>query len=177
MEVDEELVSTITSHRNMIDHVFLPRKLPGKPLDLHNTESNLLESITTVIESLESEAIPSAVQRLFTNMRQLHCIDELRPKAISEQMKKLKMGEMLGIYVREQNCGLFIHMASDDEVTISTFSASLPNEMVYGSNINGDIQVRSTFEHSCHKLNSITKIVVLRLIIRRVRSMSNHRKY
>lgn len=146
MEVDEEIVSPIASHRYMIDHVFLPRKLPEKPLDLHNTESNLLRSITTIIESLENESIPSAVQRLFTNMRQLHCIDALHPKAISEQIKNMKTGEMLGIYVREQNCGLFIHRANDDdEVTLSTFCASLPNEMVYGTNINGDIQVRNTF--------------------------------
>lgn len=145
MEVDEELDSPITSHRNMIDHVFLPRKLPEKPLDLHNTESSLLKSLTKIIELLGNESIPSAVQRLFTNMTQLHCIDELRPKAISEQIKNMKMGEMLGIYVREQNCGLFFHMANDDEVTISTFCASLPNEKVYGSNINGDIQVRNIF--------------------------------
>lgn len=51
----------------------------------------------------------------------------------------------MGIYVREQNCGLFIHMASDDEATISTFQASLPNEMIYGVNVNGDIQVRKYF--------------------------------
>lgn len=136
------------SHRNMIDHVFLPRKLPENPIDLYNTERNLLRSMTATIESLGNEIFPSVVRQMFRNMTQLHCSDILDPKIISSQMKNLKSGSMMGIYVREQNCGLFIHMANDDEATISTFQASLPNEMIYGGSINGDIQVRKFLPNS-----------------------------
>lgn len=141
MEIDNE-VDLIRLNRNMIDHVFLHRRLPGKPIDLHQTESSLLKLMTATVESYDTAICPTAAQRLFTNMQQLHCMDALEPKAISKQMAELKSGDMLGIYVREQNCGLFIHMDTDDEVTLSTFSASLPNEIVYGENINSDIQVR-----------------------------------
>lgn len=136
------------SHRNMIDHVFLPRKLPEKRIDLYNTERNLLRSMTATIESLDNEILPSVVRQMFSNMTQLHCSDILDPKIISSQMKNLKSGSMMGIYVREQNCGHFIHMANDDEATISTFQASLPNEMIYGGSINGDIQVREYLSNS-----------------------------
>lgn len=145
MEVDNSPDAAILSHRPMIDHVFLPRTLPQKPIDLHNTERNLLNLMTATIESLENGILPSAIRQMFINIRQLHCIDLLDPKKISKQMKNLKIGDMMGVYVREQNCGLFIHRSNDDEVTISTFSASLPNEMIYGDTINGDIQVNSTF--------------------------------
>lgn len=139
----ENRMDPLHSNRNMIDHVFLHRKLPVKPVD-PITELNILQLMAQTVESFEelkSASVPSVVRRLFTDMKQLHCDDALDPKAISERMKNMKLGEMLGIYVRAQNCGLFIHMANDDEITVSTFLASLPNEMIYGDNINGDIQV------------------------------------
>lgn len=102
------------------------------------------ESLTQSIITLESD-IFSSVQRMFVNMtqlKQLYCGDTPDPKPIiSHQLKYLKPSEMLGVYVRAQNCGLFIHMLAADEVTLSTFSASLPNEVIYGDSINGDIQV------------------------------------
>lgn len=172
MEVDEEVDLAIESHRNnMIDHAFLPRKLSEKSLDLHATEHSLLRSVASTIELLENEIFPVSVRQMFANMEQLHCDDALDPKAISKQMRNLKMGDMMGIYVREQNCGLFLHMADADEVTMSTFSASLPNEMIYGDGINGDIQVRSLGRTQF--VQDENNYDFLRLIIRRVRSKSN----
>lgn len=141
MEVDGTDDYTL-SNRNMIDHVFLPRKLPGTPIDLLQTELSLLKLMTTTVNSFDNAVFPSSVQQLFTNMMHLHCIDSLNPSAISKKMANLKLGDMLGIYVRAQNCGLFIHVVADGEVTLSTFGASLPNEVVYGDNIDNDIQVR-----------------------------------
>lgn len=144
MEVEEEM-DLLRYNRNMIDHVFLHRKLPDEPVDLHQTELNILQLMAQTIETFEElncASVPSVVQRLFTKMMQLHCVDRLEPTALSKQMEKLKRGEMLAIYVRAQNCGLFIHATKDDEATLSTFRASLPNETIYGDNINGEIQVR-----------------------------------
>lgn len=133
--------------RDMVDNVFLHRKVATTPDDvqLAKTELCLLNALTRQIESFESEIFPLVVQRLFSNMKKLHCIDVLDPKEISKQITSLRLGDMFGMYVREQNCGLFIHMASDDEATLSTFQASLPNEVIYGDKINGDIQVNATF--------------------------------
>lgn len=136
------------THRDMVDHVFLHRKVAANPNNLHRTELKLLDALTATIVSMESEIFPSVVRQLFTNMKQMHCDDDLNPKEVSKQLANMKHGEMLGIYVRAQNCGLFIHMRTDDEVTLSTFSPSLPNEVIYGENINSDIQVIKYFEYS-----------------------------
>lgn len=126
---------------NAIDHIFLPRRPQGRQDSLHEMELFLLKLFNEVVETIR----PEMSKRLFANMKQLHCAEALNPKTISQQLGNLQRGEMLGIYVRAQNCGLFIHMARDepsDDVTLGTFSASLPNETIYGDSINGDIQVK-----------------------------------
>lgn len=125
---------------NIIDHVFLPRRLQGGQGDLHQTESYILQQFNDVVQKRGTPTL----KQLFAKLKQLYCDDECNPKLISQQLENLQPGDMLGIYVRAQNCGLFIHMPKDgpkDEVTICTFSASLPNEIIYGDSINGDIQV------------------------------------
>lgn len=78
-------------------------------------------------------------------MRKLHCVNEVDPKKIVKQISSLRRGDMFAMYIREQNCGLFIHMAEDSEAILSTFQTSLPNEIIYGNDINGDIQVNVLF--------------------------------
>lgn len=107
---------------------------------MHQTESYLLQQFNDVVQKLGTPTL----KQLFATLKQLYCEDKYNPILISQQLKNLQPGDMLGIYVRAQNCGLFIHMARDGpkgEVTIATFSASLPNEIIYGDPINGDIQV------------------------------------
>lgn len=129
------------THRDMVDHVFLHRKLEANPENLHRTELKLLHILSTHTQSFKTAIFPQTVQRLFSNMKQLHCVEALDPEVISNQIGSLKNGDMFGMYIREQNCGLFIQMVEDDVATLSTFQASLPNEMIHGDNINGDIQV------------------------------------
>lgn len=62
-------------------------------------------------------------------MKQLHGRHVLYPKKITEQMENLKGGDMWGIYVRAQNCAIFVH-TEDGEVTLSTFPASHQNEFI-----------------------------------------------
>lgn len=141
MEIEEKAnISHIK--RSMVDHVFLHRKLLDNPFLLLQTGLKILQSMTHAIEKLQHASVPSVVRQMFINMKQLHCEDVLDPEAISNQLKSMESGDMLGIYAREQNCGLFIHMNGDGVATLSTFCASLPNEMIYGGEINGDIQVR-----------------------------------
>lgn len=137
------------NHRNMIDHVFLQRKLPGEPIDLHQTELDLLKLMTATIDSFGNKIFPSFVQRLFTNMKRLHCDHLLDEKELVKQIENLQLGEMLGVYVRAQNCGLFIRMTNEDVVTLSTFGVSLPNEKIFGEGgaVSGDIQVRIRISH------------------------------
>lgn len=130
-----------SKHRDMVDHVFLHRKLEANPENLQCTELKLLELLTAQTQSLKTTIFPQVVQRLFSNMKQLHCVEALDPEVVSNQIASLKAGDQFGMYIREQNCGLFIQMGENDVATLSTFQASLPNEVIYGDKINGDVQV------------------------------------
>lgn len=132
------------THLDMIDHVFLPRKIAANPENLLRTELTLLKALTKAVSSFGRNIFPYVVRELFTNMQKLHSDGggNLNPKVLAEQLTNMKPGEMLGIYVRAQNCGLFIFMGENNELTLSTFCASLPNETIYGDHINGDIQVK-----------------------------------
>lgn len=134
-------VKVKSTNRDMVDHVFLHRKLEANPENLQCTELKLLAFLTLQTQSLITPIFPQVVKRLFSNMKQLHCVEALDPEVLSNQIASLKTGDMFGMYIREQNCGLFIQMGENDVATLSTFQASLPNEMIYGHNINGDIQV------------------------------------
>lgn len=126
---------------NMFEHVFLPRRLQARQGDLHQMELELLAKFNEFTKLTHFK-----VGYMFENMKQLHCGNAINPKVLSQQLGNLKPGEMLGIYVRAQNCGFFIHMPETEranEVTLATFSASLPNEIIYGNSINGDIQVKN----------------------------------
>lgn len=124
-------------------HVFFPRQIAASSENsqLVKTESFIAERFTAEVESFECAIFPSVVRRLFSNMPEFHHVDALDPKRISEQIASLQLGDMFGMYVREQNCALFIHVTKDDEATLSTFQTSLPNEAIYGDKVNGDIQV------------------------------------
>lgn len=136
----------LVTYRDMVDHIFLPRQIKAVGANLHYVESSLLKHVADFIESVEcANMCTPAIQRLFSNMKALHYVDEINPKEISNQISNLHRGDMFAMYVREQNCGLFIHMAEDAEAILSTFQASLPNEIIYGNNTNGDIQVNAFF--------------------------------
>lgn len=75
---------------------------------------------------------------------------------------------MMGIYVRNSNCGLMLMKSSSaesNEITIATFQSNLSNDQIYGTddNIIGDIQVkyirtsndRLTDSPSCNKPSKI----------------------
>lgn len=132
----------------MIDHVFLPRHLPTDYAysRLHRTEKCLLATMCEVIDDFMQSHIPDTVKRLFANMKQLHFADKFDSKLLSTQINNLQAQQMLAVYCRKANCGLFLMRAqSSDELTMATFQVNLTNEQIYGNveanKITGDIQV------------------------------------
>lgn len=135
-------------HLHMIDHVFLPRMLPTDlPSQPERTECALLAMMCDVINGFEQQDMPDVVKDLFKKMYSLHCQNKIEPNKLSAQMKNLQPKQMMGVFLRKANCGLFLMRSKSeksDEVTMATFLANLPNEEIYGiddTKINGDIQV------------------------------------
>lgn len=109
-----------------------------------------------VLNEFEKTHIPDAVRKLFMNMQQLHCqAAKMDPVELSSQIRNLHPNEMMGIYVRNSNCGLMLMRPPSEEsseMTIASFKPNLSSKEIYGTddNIHGDIQVneqRTLQEH------------------------------
>lgn len=133
---------------HMIDHVFLPRNLPVDVAisRLERTEKCLVGTLCDVINEFKTINIPESVKKLFVNLERLYLGDRFDASILSEQIGDLQAKQMMGVYMRKANCGLFLmRTQSTDALIAATFQANLTNETIYGDverpNINNDIQV------------------------------------
>lgn len=100
-----------------------------------------------VINEFEKTHIPDAVRKMFQGMQQLHCQPaKIDPVELSSQIRSLHRNQMMGIYVRNTNCALFLMRSPSEEtseMTIASFKPNLSSKEIYGTddNINGDLQV------------------------------------
>lgn len=154
------------NHPHMVDHVFLPRKLPNDLTNkrLEDTECALLALMCDVISEFDQN-ISIEVALLFERLYSLH-VPQMTSTELSEQMSQLEPKQMMGIYVRKANCAVFLCRMlatksedNKDEITLATFQANLSNEQIYGDEegVCHDIQVKSTkfnFEQRAHSLLS-----------------------
>lgn len=140
------------NHPHMVDHVFLPRKLPNDLTNkrLEDTECAMLALMCDVISEFDRH-ISIEVSLLFERLYSLH-VPKMTSTELSEQMSELQPKQMMGIYVRKANCAVFLcrmqaTKAEDnkDEITLATFQANLSNEQIYGDEegVHHDIQVKS----------------------------------
>lgn len=132
-------------HRGMIDHMFLPRKLfEASTKMLHEVENTLLEHFITILETFHEKGdLPDTTIDFFRNLRKIHTDRaSLNKQTIARQIDAVKPGQMFGMYVREQNCGILIYAPKNlaAEWIFSTFHPSLENEVISGNE--NDIQVR-----------------------------------
>lgn len=92
-----------------------------------------------------------AVRKLFSSMHDLHDVTKLDTGSkISSQIQNLRPNQMMGIYVRNSNCGLMMMRSPSEqsyEMTIASFQPNLTNEQIYGNedSVKGDIQVIMSF--------------------------------
>lgn len=131
-------------YERMINHVFLCRKPPDGNGYLEQVEVSLLAMMDDVINDMGDRAIPNNVRVLFDNMYDLYGQNVFAPEKISNQIQAISNpDDMMGIYVRNANCGLFLLQTQPQTVTLATFQANLANKHIYGSakNPNNDLQV------------------------------------
>lgn len=129
-----------------MDHVFLPQKLlEAVPADeLHTTEVALLQWITKIIKNFDENEPLDATKHLFQNMADIYGENDLNYLNVAAQLDNLQAGQMFGIFLREQNCGVLIYSPKDitslvNRRIISTFQSSVENKVISGNS--GDIQV------------------------------------
>lgn len=129
----------------MIHEVFLPKKLPDHydPMKAHCHESRMLALMTDIIQDLSNE-LPKSTHSLFQTWSFLQCRPHLEAPETQNAIASLQSGEMLALYIREQNCGFTLHIPHDrngeNTAIVSAFPASLENSIVM-SNEN-DLQVK-----------------------------------
>lgn len=134
-DTDQATLEVITSH------LVLPRYLPScLPFQYER------KLVQLVLESIPNSDIYEHTAKLFRQYLKLHPL--AKPNIISESLGRMQPCEMLGMYVREQNCCLVVYRPpenqsiSSDEYIISTFPVLHDKQEIHGCD--SDLQVSST---------------------------------
>ena len=119
----------------MVQHVFLPRKLSKEfdPSENVIYENNLLALLADVVKGAQ-EYLPASTNSLFGRMYNVQ--RSFDSASIVDAIKTLSPGEMLGLYIREQNAGFCLYLPCEGDSgrgILSTFPASLSSELILNS--------------------------------------------
>ena len=133
----------------LINHIFLPRKLPNKIDEKYDSNEGILLKITkntlkTLNKIIENtclnKAFFSEIIRMFTVWEQIQSSVYLNSKLIRKKIKSLKINQSFPLYLRCQNSCILIDVLSNEQnfpIVLSTFRPSLSNEEVLSTT--GDI--------------------------------------
>jgi hypothetical protein len=135
----------------IINHVFLPRKLPNKIDDqakYEANETNFLIIAKNVIKNLSSMIETTSLNidfyreivRMFIVWKKNQTTACLNAAMIRKQIKSLKENQSFPLYLRAQNSCIILEMLSNKQnypVVLSSFRVSLSNEEVLSTT--GDI--------------------------------------
>lgn len=118
-----------------VDHVFLPRKLPGsQSKDLETHESFLLGHVSKVLtKSALAPLISKTTKQLFKTWAGIQADRVPNEEDISSALGQLATGNMFGYYVRAQNAAFLISIESSAEAIIATFPAALKADQIMSS--------------------------------------------
>lgn len=124
----------------LVDHVFLPKKISGTnpAVNIDEQDEKLLSFILDSIEN-SSVQLPESTAHLFRTMVDVQCHRDWEKTKIAFHIQSLLPGHMFGLYIRKQNCGLLIYAPPNGDRIVSTFQASVPNEIICSSP--SDVQV------------------------------------
>lgn len=137
------------THKSMVTHVVLPRSLPNylNHEMFDKQEISLLELMCDVLDALTNANI---LNNQTTKMiKSLHNIrTSLAPEIIVQEINRLKSGDTMAIYVKNQNCCFMVHMPIQNvpentgkkNVIVSSFTVSLSSNVIY-KNESSAIQV------------------------------------
>ena len=94
---------------NAVNHIFLPRKLPGELDDLHlvEVENYILQRFAAFLKSQQfHDAEFERVQRMFLHWSSLQC--HPLPTIWAQRLTALAAGDSFAFYIREQNSAILI---------------------------------------------------------------------
>ncbi|KAJ6635827.1 hypothetical protein Bhyg_14413, partial [Pseudolycoriella hygida] len=152
-------------HKEAITHVVWPRKLPSKKSDISEHEIVLIALMTDIADHFESRLTAfSGCARLFRSMYNTRLSNH--PEVVAVEINRLRDGEMFGYFVKEQNCGISVHMVPSEHnvnerpklATVSIFPVEIPNEEMYvvkHSDFQVEFPSRSVMVENSEMLNSI----------------------
>lgn len=123
--------------QRVINHVFLPRVLLEEENRLD--DSFLIQKLKEAVCSISDEFVPPPVKKLLENMHR-SCV-EGHEATIYDQLSGFGQTDLLGFYVRAQNCGLLLRGLPNGRATFASFQTQVPNEILYDANVHNDIQV------------------------------------
>lgn len=131
----------------LINHIFLPKNLPGEQAENFDEHEFCLLLLMNDIVSNFGKIVPKSTKKLFETMYDIESVDDLKTKKIAKAINHLKPGEMFAFYIRAQNCGFSLYVPEDEsnrpkEEILSTFEVSMRNETVYSNS--SDIQVSTS---------------------------------
>lgn len=135
----------------LINHIFLPRKLPNKIVDQSKNDDNealfllitknTIKNLNNLIEKTSLDKIFfREILRIFVNWHKIQNSIFLNGNQIRKTLKSLKSNQSFPLYLRAQNCCIIIEILSKKQnypVVFSTFRPSLSNEEVLSTT--GDI--------------------------------------
>lgn len=120
-------------------HLVFPRELPSSS---HQHEAILIRLMLETLQTIND--LPSSTMKLLQCFQKLHPLVDAT--TIADELKKLKPGEMLGLYVRKQNSCLVVYAPkmqtpqSPSEYVVSTFPVKLNKNDIY--DCKSDLQVK-----------------------------------
>ncbi|XP_037034763.1 uncharacterized protein LOC119073424 [Bradysia coprophila] len=122
----------------MVHEVFLPKKLPDHydAMQAYHHESLMLALMADIIQDLSNE-LPKSTHNLFQTWSFLQCRQYLEVPETQNAIASLQSGEMIALYIREQNCGFCLYIPRDrncgNKAIVSAFPASLENSIIMSS--------------------------------------------
>lgn len=129
----------------LADHVFLPKRVSVKdPENLAHQEEALLEFMLEVINGPFVQ-LAASTNHLFETMVDVHCHGGMDKARIAGHIDSLSPGQMFGLYIRQQNCGFLIYAPPNGDRIVSTFQASVPNEIICSSPSNVQVSLSTLF--------------------------------
>lgn len=123
-------------------HLVLPRYLPSNSSSEY--EMILTSLMVDTLEFINKKfSIPATTLKLFHNFESMHPLTDAN--LISNALKDIQPGEMLGMFVLKQNCGLMVYKPQTQNLIFSTFPAKFNSSEIGDRNTDFQVNIKQTY--------------------------------
>lgn len=144
LEINSDLI------RHIVNHTFLPKRLPDDEFpDLDTLHSLLLSIVSEVVVKFDldddADFKITKTMKMFTTWEQIHFPTVSREghhydndTSLQNAINNMLNGEMIALYFKSQNAGLMLSTNSENvsDITVAAFQASCSSGMVMASAAN-----------------------------------------